>query len=60
MAINYHHLDNVVQEVGISNSIDNVIIFFTIYIQELRCFFFTFSPILLIEVCAHSNILHCF
>jgi hypothetical protein len=26
----------------------------------LRCFFFTFSPILLIEVCAHSNILHCF
>jgi hypothetical protein len=39
MAINYHHLDNVVQEVGISSSIDNVIIFSTIFIQEWCCFF---------------------
>ncbi len=42
MAINYHHLDNVVQEVGNSNSIDHVIIFFTIFIQEWRCFFLPF------------------
>jgi hypothetical protein len=39
MAINYHHLDNVVQEIRISNSIDNVIIFSTIFIQEWFFFF---------------------